>query len=33
MKNDTNLTLINNIIKNSRAESCGGLSIKLIYKF
>ena len=28
MKNDINLTLINNIIKNSRAESCGGLSIK-----
>ena len=27
MKNDTNLTFINNIIKNSHAESCGGLGL------
>ena len=31
MKNDTNLTFINNTIKNSHAESCGGFSIKIYY--
>ena len=28
MKNDTNLIFINNTIKNSHAESCGGFIYK-----